>query len=575
MVEQDDGTGPMGGPDGIAVDGATAGVIHRYLLASAEEMRTTLVRTAFNPVIYEVLDFGISIYDENLDLLAEAPGITSFLGANDYAIRRTMEHLGPDSLDPGDVVLMNYPYWNSAHAYDATLFGPAFCGQDHPFMYLCVRAHWMDLGAKDPGYVLDSTDVHQEGMLFPGTKVFRRYEESPEIMELLRFNSRMPDLIIGDLHAQVSAIRTGERRVGEIVERFGPETVNAVAKRLYAEGEATTRAALRALPQGSWTAEDWADGDVNTREPLRLKVTVTIEDGEIIVDFAGSHGTAVGPVNLPFGSTLAMCKVALKGLTSPYESANAGHSRPLTVKAEPGSLFHAVYPAPTFTQWTHIVAFELIYKALSAAMPEQVSASSGGDMPGFMMVGIHPETGQLFAVSNNEVVGWGGTSTHDGNDVTIHPSESIVRNTPLEVLEQKTTMLIERLEMRTDSGGPGLHRGGVGLERVIRFLGDGEFLNVVQKTISPPWPIGGGMASEPNRILAYAGTDEARAISIERIPVRTGDRVVVRTAGGAGHGDPRTRTAERVRWDVEEGYVSIGAAIEHYGVTPDQLGIER
>jgi N-methylhydantoinase B len=187
-------------------------------------------------------------------------------------------------------------------------------------------------------------------------------------------------------------------------------------------------------------------------------------------------------------------------------------------------------------------------------------------MPGFMMVGTHPETGRMFAVSNNEVVGWGATADHDGNDATIHPSESIVRNTPVEVLEQKTTMLVERLEMRCDSGGAGRHRGGVGLDRTIRFLGDGDFLNVVQKTISAPWPIGGGMASEPTRIVAYAGSDQERSISIERIPVRTGDRVVLHTAGGAGFGDPLERDRDAVRHDVAEGYVSAERARADYGL---------
>jgi N-methylhydantoinase B len=190
-------------------------------------------------------------------------------------------------------------------------------------------------------------------------------------------------------------------------------------------------------------------------------------------------------------------------------------------------------------------------------------------MPGFMMVGTHPETRSLFAVSNNEVVGWGATHDHDGNDATIHPSESIVRNTPVEVLEQKTTMLIERLEMRPDSGGAGRFRGGCGIERSISFLGDGEFLNVVQKTISPPWPIAGGRESEPTRILAYAGTDRERPISIERIDVRAGDRVIVRTAGGAGYGDPHERPRELVRTDVEEGLVSPEAARRDYGLEPD------
>ena len=163
-------------------DGATAEVIRNYLGAAAEEMRATLIRTAFNPVIYEVLDFGISIYNGDLDLIAEAPGLTHFLGANDYAIRKGVEYVGAEAIRPGDVILLNYPYWNAAHTHDATLFSPFFArGTSLPTAYLCVRAHWMDLGAKDPGYVLDSTSVFQEGLLFPGTRVFKEGRADPEM----------------------------------------------------------------------------------------------------------------------------------------------------------------------------------------------------------------------------------------------------------------------------------------------------------------------------------------------------------------------------------------------------------
>ena len=199
------------------VDGAITEVVQSYLNAVANEMRATLVRTAFNPVIYEVLDFGISIYDARLDLVAEAPGLTFFLGANDYSVRKVVEFLGVATLAPGDVILSNYPYWNGAHTYDATLLAPVFePGANNLFSTLCIRAHWMDLGAKDPGYVLDSTDMHQEGVVFPGTRIFRNGKANQEIIDLVRFNSRMPDLVIGDLNAQVAALRTGERRMLEI-----------------------------------------------------------------------------------------------------------------------------------------------------------------------------------------------------------------------------------------------------------------------------------------------------------------------------------------------------------------------
>jgi N-methylhydantoinase B len=550
------------------IDGATAEVIRSYLGAAAEEMRATLIRTAFNPVIYEVLDFGISIYNDELQLIAEAPGLTHFLGANDYSIVKGVDYVGAETIRPGDVVLLNYPYWNAAHTYDATLFSPFFAeGAETPTAYLCVRAHWMDLGAKDPGYVLDSTSVFQEGILFPGTRVFKEGRADPEILELIRFNSRLPDLVIGDLHAQVAALRTGERRLAEIYERFGGSTVQAAIKLIFRHGEEQTRAALRALPQGSWTATDVLDDDGISSDPIAMQATVTIADGRFTVDFAGSAPATAGPVNMPFGGTLAMCKVALKALTTPHEPGNGGHMRPLRVEAEPGTLFHAVHPAPTFTLWTGIVALELIFKAVAQGMPERLAASTGGDVPGFMMVGTHPDTGAMFAVSNNEPVGWGGTPSHDGAQATMHLSASIVRNTPIEVLESKTTMLVERLEFRRDSGGAGRFRGGCGLARTIRFLGDGEFLSVVKKTRTRPWGLAGGSDAETNGFVLFPGTERERAVSTNREPVHAGDRVHVLSGGGGGHGDPGGRDPEKVREDVLEGYVSAEAASCEYGLT--------
>ncbi|MCO8274060.1 hydantoinase B/oxoprolinase family protein [Actinoplanes sp. TRM 88003] len=550
------------------LDGARVEVVRSYLLSAAEEMRATLIRTSFNPVIYEVHDFGLSLYDAQMRPIAEATGLTSFLGANDYSLRKGVEYVGVENLFPGDVVLLNYPYWNAAHASDATLFAPVFDGDDL-IGFLCIRAHWMDLGAKDPGYVLDSTDMHQEGLIFPGTKVVSRGEPVRDIHELLRFNSRMPDAILGDLHAQISAIRTGERRLLEIHAKFGRATVLAAIDRIIADGEARTRSALAALPQGTWTAEDFLDDDGITDEPVRMRVTVTIADGKFLVDFAGSSPAVRGPINMPFGATEAICKVILKSLTSPHEPSNAGTVAPLEVRAEPGTLFHAVYPQPTFTLWTGIVAFELILKALAQGMPERLPASSGGDVPGFMMVGVHPDTGAMFAVSNNDFVGWGGTADHDGTDAATHVSGSTGRGTPIEVMEARTGMFMERVEIRTDSGGAGKFRGGAGVRREIKFVTPGEFLMVIKKTKSRPWALAGGLRPDPNQIVAFPGTDREERISTKRLTVVPGDRVTLLTAGGGGHGDPADREPAAVRRDVAEGYVSAAAAEEVYGVEID------
>ncbi|MEU8204766.1 hydantoinase B/oxoprolinase family protein [Streptosporangium sp. NPDC049046] len=554
------------------LDGATVEVIRNYLVSVGEQMRRTLVRAAFNPVIYEVLDFGISIYNADLDLTAEAAGITSFLGANDHAIVKGVEYVGRENFAPGDVYLLNYPYWSGAHSYDAMLFAPVFRdGHEGPAAYLAVRAHWMDLGAKSPGYVLDSTDMHQEGLIFPGTKIVSRGEVVRDIVELIRFNSRLPDLTIGDFHAQLAALRTGENRLAQVWEKFGGETVDQAIRQVIEHGDRVARKALAALPNGTWTAFDYCDDDGITEDLIRMEVKVTIDGDRMEVDFNGSDGAVAGPVNLPIGSTESLGKAIFKELTTPREPSNAGHYRALEVKADPGNFFHAVYPAATFTQWSAIVAFELIHKALAQVM-DSIPASSGGDEPGFMALGRDPRTGADFVISNNEGIGWGARKDRDGANAQQHPSQSVVRNTPVEVLEHKSTVFHERLELIPDSGGAGRFRGGVGVLRQVRYLADGEVLSMKKKSKTRPWALDGGQEPEPSEMVLWPDTDRAKRVGMYRADMKAGDRFVNRTAGGGGYGDPLDRDPAAVVADVLNGYVGAEAAEQSYGVIVDGDG---
>jgi N-methylhydantoinase B len=332
-------------------------------------------------------------------------------------------------------------------------------------------------------------------------------------------------------------------------------------------GELQARKALSELPRGSWTAEDFLDDDGITDEMIPMRVTITIDRARFKVDFTGSSKSVRGPVNLPFGRTHAMCRAAFKSLTTPHAVSNGGHFRPLDVVAPPGSLFNAVYPSPTFTLgWTSTVGLELLFKALAQGMPERLAASSGGDVPGFMMVGTHPDTKRFFAVSNNDCVGWGATNQHDGSNATNTPNQSQVRNTPIEVMEMKTGMFFERLELRTDSGGPGKLRGGLGLRRDIRFISDGELLSVMKKTKTRPWAIAGGEEPESNTMLLFPGTERQKKVGTYRARVFVGDRARNLTAGGGGYGRPIEREPRRVLEDVLDGYVSRGAARSIYKV---------
>ncbi len=556
-----------------ALDGASVEVIRHYLNSTSEQMRRTLVRTAFNPVIYEVLDFGISMYDQDRRLISESTGILTFLGANDYAIHKGVEKVGVENLHPGDVVMINYPYWSGAHVSDAMLFAPVFCaGSELPDAYLAVRAHWMDLGAKDPGYVLDSTSMHQEGLIMPGVKLVRRGELDEQIMAILRYNSRMPETIIGDFHAQISAIRVGERRLHQIWDKFGLSRVEEAIDRIIDHGARTAADAVRAMPDGTWSAHDWLDDDGISHDLIRMAVTVTIEGDRFTVDYGDSDGAVPGPVNMPFGKTMSLAKSVFKSLTTPDTPANHGHFLPLTVSCPPGNLFHAVYPAATFTLWTGMAAFELINKALAQGM-DQINASSGSDEPGFMAVGTHPHTGEMYAVSNNEGIGWGATPTHDGATALQHPSTTAVRNTSMEVLEHKSPIFHERLELRQDSGGAGEWRGGLGIWREVRFLATGEMLSMKKKTKTKPWALRGGHEPETNGMIVWPDTDRARSARMERFTMEPGDRFRNFSAGGGGWGDPLDRPIELVREDVLDGYVSPEQAERVYGVKVNAEGI--
>ena len=473
------------------LDPITVEVIHNYLLSAAREMERNLMRTSYSTVIYEVRDFGLGIYDRECRMLAEAPGLAVFTRGNDYGLKKTVEFVGEENMAPDDLLLTSYPYWSSAHPLDVLAVSPIFVFGEL-VGYTAIKQHWLDLGQKDAGYILDSTDVFQEGLLLPGLKLYKAGVLNQEIENLLRFNSRLPDRIIGDLNAQVSACRTGERRVIELVERFGLEQFREATEAILDHGERLSRSRLAALPNGTWSAEDWADDDgIDHDTMLKLKVKVTVTDDEFIVDWSGSQPATRGPMNLPIGLTEGVSALAFKGVTTPDTPANSGNYRPLRVIAPPGEMMHAIPPAPTFTVWAALLAPEVILKALSQGMPERIPACSGGDVFSVVGLGVHPETGIIWLEGNNEAVGFGAYAGSDGEDAIMHLSEPGCRNNPVEVLETKAPWIVEKYGMRRDSGGPGeiprwrgrdarlplpvsLHHVDAGKKDEVRAMGHGR-----------------------------------------------------------------------------------------------------
>ena len=450
--------------------GITTEIIRHGLLAAAEEMARNLCRTAYNTVVYEIHDYGIGIHDAGGDVVADAPGIAIFTRANDHGVKRAIEFLGADAFRPGDVVILNYPYWSSAHTLDPLVFAPVHAAGELIGFTSC-RIHVLDLKQKDPGYVLDSTDMSQEGLFFPATKLYREGVLNEDVFNIIRFNSRLPERTIGDIQAQVSACVSGVRRTQEIAAKYGADAVTGAMREINDHGERLARVGLAKLPKGTWSATDFVDNDgVDLDRLIRLNVTVTITDDELVIDWTGSDKDVRGPINVPLGMTEALSSLVFKALTTPDSPVVAGNFRPLRVVTEPGSVMHAVPPMPTFTLWTGLLAGEVVLKALAQGMPDVVPAASGGDVCSMMGLGVNPRNGEHWLEATNEAVGFGAHAGGDGEDGIMHLSEPGCRNNPVEVLETKSPMFIESYGYRTDSGGAGRHRGGVGVGRAYRFL---------------------------------------------------------------------------------------------------------
>ncbi|WP_109472010.1 hydantoinase B/oxoprolinase family protein [Ornithinimicrobium cavernae] len=555
-------------------DNITTEVIRHGLLAGAEEMARNLCRTAYNTVVYEIHDYGLGIHDAAGDVVADAPGIAIFTRGNDHGIKKSLEFLGADAMGEGDVFILNYPYWSAAHTLDPLVFAPIHhAGQLIGFA--SCRIHVLDLKQKDPGYVLDSTDMSQEGIFFPCSRLYRGGVQNDDIFNLIRFNSRLPERTIGDIQAQVSACITGVRRTQEIAEKYGTDVLVDAMAAINDHGERLARLALDKLPRGTWTAHDFVDNDgVDLDRLIRMNVTVTITDEEMVIDWTGSEMNVRGPINCPRGLTEALSSLVFKSLTTPDTSVVAGNFRPLRIITEPGSVMHAEPPQPTFTLWTGLIAGEVILKALASGGMEGVPAASGGDVCSMMGLGVNPRNNEPWLEATNEAVGFGATSEDDGEDGIMHLSEPGCRNNPIEVLESKSPMFIESYGYRTDTGGAGTFRGGVGVGRTYRFLSPSTGICLVYKTVTKPWGVEGGLEGDNNHIVLNPGTDREKVQGGSYNHLDTGDVLVNNTGGGGGHGDPARRDPARVAKDVRNGFVSVRAAAELYRVAVDPVTFE-
>ena len=328
--------------------------------------------------------------------------------------------------------------------------------------YAAVKGHWLDIGAKDP-YATDTVDMHQEGTIYPGLRLYRRGELVDDIYRLALANSRLPHAVAGDIKAEVVAVRTGAAALSALVSRHGLDTFQACVERIFDHGEAVVRSYFERIPDGSYVGEGVLDNDGLSDELVHFDVAILVEGSEVTVDFSDAPPQRPGPVNCTVPKTVAIARIAIGMLAGGGEAPNEGHYRAISVITRPGTLFHPIEPAPSFIGgWSAFQALETVYRAFSQSSPELVPACSGGDICSIVWWGRRQATGEAWADGSPHPVGQGGHVGGDGGAALMHISESATRLTPTEVRETKSPILVSQVELIPDSGGAGRSRGGLG-----------------------------------------------------------------------------------------------------------------
>jgi len=550
------------------LDPITVEVIKNSLVSAANEMTSALIRTSFNPILYEMVDFCVDLFNEKAELIAEGRGAVCFMGSVSFGIKNVVNHVGKDNIEEGDVFLTIYGYFAGSHQSDVLVFKPIF-HEKQIFGYAAAKAHWMDVGACSP-FGCNTTDMWQEGVILPGVKVVKKGVFDKEILDIVRFNSRLADTAIGDLTAEIAACEAGEKRLLALINKYGKDTVNEAIAAIMNHDEAIMRQAIAKTPDGEYSAEGQLDNDGIDDNPLKVRVTVRVKGDEMTIDTTGSAPQALGPTNCPYPSTVAFCRLVVKMIFDPHTRASEGHWRPLSVIAPEGSIYNPQPPAPTWLYgWTGEPLGEAIFSALAEAVPEKVVAHSGGDIcAGAALYGINPRDGKFFmAIPGQGPIGQGASFDRDGGDATIVYAMSGSEAIPIEVCEERYPMLIENWAFRQDSGGPGKFRGGLGVERYVKCLINGTVDGVVEQTKDPPRGLFGGKKGLANVGILWPGTSKEKKFGkFTGVPFLEGERHCVLTGGGGGWGNPYERDMQAVLEDVIRGYVSLDSARKDYGV---------
>ena len=537
------------------LDPITVEVTRHKLEGIANEMQSTLLRSAFSPIVKEGLDASAGLFTLDGQTLAQACAIPIHLATLIPVLRKIIDTFPPERMHPDDTFLLNDPYTGGTHLPDIAVVQPIM-HQGRLIAFSAAMTHHQDMGGMSAGSVpTNATEIYQEGLRLPPLKLRDAGVMNDTLVAIIRQNVRIPDTVMGDINAQLAACRIGARRVGELAERNGHNALTAIFAELLQRSETMTRQALARIPPGTYRYVDWLDNDgIELDKPIRIEVAVTLRDASIHIDFSGTSPQVRGPMNcVPSGSLAAAC-FAVRALTDPAIPTNAGCFRPITLHLPEGSLVNPREPAPVNARTSTIKRIAgAIISALAEVLPDKVPAPSAGEMLMVAFGGRHPAGGN-FVTGDLIASGSGASALADGVDV-IETDATNCMNLPAEAMEMETPLRLHRVALRAGSGGAGKHRGGQGTIREYEALVDNiTFTHRGERHFSEARGVfgGGDGARAQSMIVRRDGTrEEIPSKVVTRL--MAGDRVIVQTAGGAGYGDPHERDPDAVAADIADG----------------------
>ena len=552
------------------LDPITRDVIRNYLYSAADTMAVTVVRTARSAVVKDGMDFSTAIFNSDGEQVAQGLTLPLHMGAMQPALDAVREYFQND-INPDDVFINNDPYEGGSHLPDIFLFKPIFYN-DTLVAWTSVIAHQTDIGGRVAGgNACDNTEIYQEGLRLPPIKLVDRGIRNDAVWRILNKNVRVPDMVQGDILAQISAVKQGERDVLQLLDEYGIETLKTYMSEIIDYTEHLTRAEIESLPDGSWGFSDYVDDDGFNPEPIEIRVKVTIKDDNMTVDFTGTSPQAKGSINpnLPF--TKSAVYAVFKCLTNPDITANSGFFKPFHVIAPEGCYVNPQHPAPVAARG--LGGFRIahaVFGAMSKALPKKVPAAWGGGEVG-VSFGGYDKDGKafVFVEFDNDGPRGGGPLT-DGADGAAAPIHNMA-NTPIESIESNHPLLVKRYGFISDTEGAGKYRGGLGMVREFELLNDEAILQIrSDRNKFLPWGTQGGSPGSRSFNILNPETESEILPSKFIRTLKKGDVYRMIQPGGGGYGDPLERDPKSVYSDIQQNKISSERAFEVYGVVIDK-----